>query len=160
MVLLVPGAANPPAKVILMERTSGPDVHAGQISFPGGKQEHDETLLDTALRETEEELGLRASAVTVIGPMTSLFIPASNFFVQPFLGFLPEVPEMAPSAAEVNRVLMPDLHLFSSGMEIQEGIFHSSKGFSVQAPYFRVEGVRIWGATAMMIAEMAALLEE
>ncbi|MEM8858851.1 MAG: CoA pyrophosphatase [Chloroflexota bacterium] len=91
-------------KVILLQRPSNMRNHAGQIAFPGGKQDEGETLEETALRETWEEIGILADQMTVVGRIDPLYIPPSNFFVHCFVGFIDHEPTFVPSEAEVAEI--------------------------------------------------------
>jgi len=143
--------------ILLMERTGGVGVHAGQISFPGGKQEEGESLEETALRETREELGFDPSLIQVAGPLSPLYIPPSNFLVHPFLGFMNELPLIHPNEAEVQGVIQVPLYQFFDESNMEVGEFFSSGGYKVRSPYFKVEHHKIWGATAMMLSEIVWL---
>lgn len=160
LVGLVPYPEDPAqAAVLLIERAHGPDVHAGQIAFPGGKQESGETLFRTALRESEEEIGVPASAWKAVGELSPLFIPPSRFLVHPFVFYMHSVPEFQPNSMEVNQVLIVPLSHLRSDDSKGHGRFHTAGGRIVEAPYFRWEEKRIWGATAMMLSELIALTE-
>jgi 8-oxo-dGTP pyrophosphatase MutT (NUDIX family) len=158
MALLFPDDETGEARLILMERTGGEDAHAGQISFPGGKIEpEDKSNLHTALRETREEIGVISESINILGALSSLYIPPSKFLVFPFLGVLKNIPEFTISEMEVSRIISPFLREFSNPENIKSGEFISARGYVVNAPYYEVEGVKIWGATAMMISELIAL---
>ncbi len=158
LALLVPDPINSIPRIVLIERSEGPVSHSGQISFPGGKREGDEDLLVTALREANEELGIQANQVSLLGGLTSLYIPPSNFLVHPFLAYMNEIPEFILSEAEVKRVLLLPLASFLDQGNISIEIFRNSNGTSVEAPTYRIDDVTIWGATAMMIAEISSLI--
>ncbi len=158
LALIVPDPINFIPRIVLIERSEGPVSHSGQISFPGGKREGDEDLLATALREANEELGIQANQVSLLGGLTSLYIPPSNFLVHPFLGYMNEIPEFVLSEAEVKRVLLLPVLSFLDQGNISTEIFKSSIGTSVEAPTYRIDNVTIWGATAMMIAEISSLI--
>ncbi|MBK9638807.1 MAG: CoA pyrophosphatase [Bacteroidetes bacterium] len=158
LALIVPDSINSTPRIILIERSDGPVSHSGQISFPGGKREGDEDLLATALREANEELGIQAEQVLLLGKLTSLYIPPSNFLVHPFLGYMKEVPEFILNETEVKSVLLLPLSAFLDHGNISIEVFKSSNGTSVNAPAYRVDNVTVWGATAMMIAEITALI--
>ena len=133
-------------------------VHAGQMAFPGGRMERiDENLTRTALRETQEEVGIRVSDVKVLGLLTELFIPPSNFYVQPVVGVLPYRPDFYPDPREVEAVVEVDLESL-----MDETIVGSNqlevRGILVDAPFYQIQGHRVWGATAMMISELLVVL--
>jgi 8-oxo-dGTP pyrophosphatase MutT (NUDIX family) len=147
-------------RLLLMERPDGPNPHGGQVSFPGGKREMDDvTLLDTALREMYEEVGVNPSGVTMIGQLSELYIPASNFLVHPFVGFVKTVPEFSPNPLEVKAVLTPDINTFLVE-ELPVFRFESRSFGWIDAPYFPFESYRIWGATAMIISELVYILKK
>lgn len=133
-------------------------VHAGQMAFPGGRMERfDENLTRTALREAQEEVGIRVSDVKVLGLLTELFIPPSNFFVQPVVGILPYRPDFYPDPREVEAIVEVDLDTL-----LDETIVGDSqievRGILVDAPFYQIQGHRVWGATAMMISELLMVL--
>ncbi|RYC70223.1 MULTISPECIES: NUDIX hydrolase [Spirosoma] len=133
-------------------------VHAGQMAFPGGRMERiDENLTRTALREAQEEIGIRVSDVKVLGLLTELFIPPSNFYVQPVVGILPHRPEFYPDPREVEAVVEVDLATL-----LDETIVGDSqievRGVLVDAPFYQIQGYRVWGATAMMISELLTVM--
>ncbi len=158
LALIVPDPINFVPRIVLIERSEGPVSHSGQISFPGGKREGDEDLLATALREANEELGIQADQVLLLGGLTSLYIPPSNFLVHPFLGYMNEIPDFILNETEVKRVLLLPVLSFLDHGNISVEIFKSSNGASVEAPTYRIDDVTIWGATAMMIAEISSLI--
>ncbi|MCK8494374.1 CoA pyrophosphatase [Spirosoma sp. RP8] len=133
-------------------------VHAGQMAFPGGRMERfDENLTRTALREAQEEVGIRVTDVKVLGLLTELFIPPSNFYVQPVVGMLPYRPDFYPDPREVEAVIQVDLETL-----LDETIVGDSqievRGVLVDAPFYEIQGHRVWGATAMMISELLMVM--
>jgi 8-oxo-dGTP pyrophosphatase MutT (NUDIX family) len=142
----------------LILRPAYDGVHSGQVAFPGGRYElSDENLLRTALREAQEEIGLRLTDVKILGTLTELFIPPSNFFVLPVTGCIPYRPDFFPDAREVEDVFEIGLDEISN-----KKIIGSSdiviRGEQVHAPHYEVQGYKIWGATAMMISELLSVL--
>jgi 8-oxo-dGTP pyrophosphatase MutT (NUDIX family) len=132
--------------------------HGGQISFPGGRREADETLLETALREAHEEVGVVPEEVEVLGPLTPLYIPPSNFCVHPFVGALSVTPVLYPQDAEVSAILrVPLVHLLTPATRRREP--WNLRGQEIEIPFLDVEGHKVWGATAMMLGELLALFD-
>jgi 8-oxo-dGTP pyrophosphatase MutT (NUDIX family) len=148
-------------QLLYIQRTSPPgDRHAGQISFPGGSAEStDKNAGATALRETEEEVGVPRSSITLLGALTPLYIPVSNFLVNPFVGFLPERPSFELQQTEVARVLELPFAEFLNHQTRKVGPRKLTNGMTLSdTPYWHVQGEEIWGATSMMTAELVALV--
>jgi len=159
MVLLYPVGGR--LRLLFIQRTSPKrDRHAGQISFPGGSVDpEDVSAAATALRELEEEVGVPRAAVEVLGALTPLYIPVSNFLVDPFVGYLPERPGFVLQEREVARILELLLADFLREGARQVGNRKLLSGLELpDVPYWLVDGEEIWGATAMMTAELVALL--
>lgn len=132
--------------------------HAGQISFPGGSREPFEPLQETALRECEEELGIARRDLDVLGPLTPIYIPPTNFHVMPYVAALKQRPRYTIDAREVAHVLeVPVPHLLHPDTR-QVGNW-DVRGTAYTIPYFDVEGHRVWGATAAILAELLAVFE-
>ena len=142
----------------LILRPAYDGVHSGQVAFPGGRYElTDENLIRTALREAQEEIGLRLTDVRILGCLTELFIPPSNFYVLPVIATMPYRPDFYPDAREVEDIFEIKLNEISDA-----GIIGSStlqiRGEEVLAPHYEVNGYKIWGATAMMISELLTVI--
>jgi 8-oxo-dGTP pyrophosphatase MutT (NUDIX family) len=158
LVLLYPQPDGTPAVTLTVRRDHLPD-HPGQISFPGGQREGNETLDATALREAEEEVALDPTTVTLLGPLTPLYIPPSNFCVHPHVGLVQRVPTLTPTDREVDRVLPAPLsHLLDPKTRVVEP--WTLHGTEVEVPYYEVEDHTVWGATAMMLAELLAVVRD
>ena len=145
----------------LIRRTTNPrDRHSGQVSFPGGRwEEHDEQLAHVALRETEEEIGIPAAQVELIGQLTDLYIPVSNFLVHPFVGILHGPPRFSPQPGEVESVLTPALTVFQTEQNRKTIDLTLPQGVTIKnVPYFDVDGHIVWGATAMIMNEFLELV--
>lgn len=144
----------------LIKRPSYPGAHSGQVSFPGGKVEPDDPdLVYTALREAEEEIGIDPGKVEVLGRLTDLYIPTSNFLVSPVLGFLAEKPRFVPEKREVERIIPTALSVVGQAQIRQRTYVSIGEGRQVETPYFALDGEVVWGATAMILSELLQLLE-
>ncbi len=149
--------------IVLIERNANDrDQHGGQISFPGGKAEpSDGTMLKTALREAEEEVGIAQQQVKILGGLTELYIPVSNFQVHPFLGYLDAAPTYKVQIEEVNEVLeVPLSHFSKQGTSLVTDIPINPQITLKNVPYFDLHGRILWGATAMMLNELLELLAD
>jgi len=136
-------------------------VHSGQVAFPGGKfEEKDPDLRGTALREAREEVGIEPDDVTVIGQLTDIYINPSNFLVSPFIGYVPEMPEFRPDAREVKSIIVTDLLALNEDAVKGVKTIEHSNGYKIKTPYYAIEGLTVWGATAMMISELTVVVQE
>jgi 8-oxo-dGTP pyrophosphatase MutT (NUDIX family) len=144
--------------LLLTVRRDNLKQHSGQISLPGGRREPGESLLETALREAHEEVGVVPDEVDVLGQLTPLYIPPSNFCVHPFVGTLPFTPTLYPQDAEVSAILrVPLAHLLSPAtLRREPWMLH---GNEIEVPFLDVEGHKVWGATAMMLGELLAIID-
>lgn len=132
--------------------------HGGQVSFPGGgKEAVDASLVQTALRETSEELGITTENVRVLGSMTSLYIASSQNMVKPFVGWIPSLPPLHPDAREVAKVLTIPLRTLLDPAT-RDTYAWRNNGHIMTVPSYRVAGVHIWGATAMMVSELIEVI--
>ena len=145
-------------RLLLTRRTELVLHHRGQISFPGGEQHPGESLEATALREAAEELGLDLGPVRVLGKLTPLFIPPSNYCIYPTVAFLPGAPDFKPQPDEVAEVIeVPVGHLAApESLRLETWTIGSR---TVNVPYYAYSACKIWGATAMVLAEFLALLD-
>ena len=146
--------------VPFIKRPEYPGVHSGQIAFPGGKWEpEDGDLSVTALREAEEEIGVYAEKVTLLGKLSDVYIPPSNFLVSPFIGFISEKPDFKPDPIEVERIInCPFPVLVDKEIRKLTQVVGSS-GSRFETPYFDIDNEVVWGATAMMLGEFTYLWE-
>ena len=143
-----------------MERADGDDIHSGQISFPGGKREMDDrSMEETALRETYEEVGIDPAEIKIIGKLSDLYIPVSNYLVHPFIALAAKLPATKLNPREAKRILIPPLDIFMLDQMPQDR-FKSKVGGWINAPYFPFESYKIWGATAMMISELVEIIKK
>ena len=143
----------------LILRNTYNGVHSNQISFPGGKMEDsDVDLKDTALRETVEELGVDKNLISVIRPISKVYIPPSNFIVQPFISIYNGKPFFNPDRKEVYSIINPSLEDLLK-LQIVQSII-SVKNKETIVPSYIIDNQIVWGATAMMINEFIDLFKE
>ncbi len=146
---------------VFIQRPKYNGVHSGQISFPGGRfEKEDGSLEHTALRETHEEIGIDPKQIEVIGKLTDLYIPPSNHLVSPFIGVMHQAPSFTPDPVEVEEVIPLALSDFFSKDCIHEMPIELADGSRLQTPCYLINGLVIWGATAMMISEFIQLILE
>ncbi len=147
--------------LLLILRNTYPGVHSNQIGFPGGKQEDtDKNLLHTALRETEEEVGVPPSQVTVVRELSQLYIPPSNFEVQPYIGLYHEARPFVVDTTEVAALVEVSLNQFMDESIVKQKIMTTSYASSIAVPAFILNGYTVWGATAMMLSEIKELFKQ
>jgi 8-oxo-dGTP pyrophosphatase MutT (NUDIX family) len=153
LILLYPTASD--YTVVFIKRTEYKGVHSGQVSFPGGKFEPaDETDDVTALRETKEEIGIDDAKIHLLGSLTKLYIPPSNFLVSPFIGYVDFIPAFNPDAREVESVIKTSLSsLLDAFTKVREKQIKTSEDLIISAPFIDVCGHHLWGATAMISSE-------
>jgi 8-oxo-dGTP pyrophosphatase MutT (NUDIX family) len=158
MALLYPGS-DQLARLLFILRNAYPGVHASQIGFPGGQEEsHDQDLLQTALRETEEEVGVPASSIKPIRALSKVYIPPSNFEVSPFIGLCTETPAFKKQDSEVADLIeVPLTDVLDDARRTQRRLT-TSYARDIEVPAFLFEGHIVWGATAMMLNEIKTLL--
>lgn len=158
LILIFPNNQKRPT-IVFMKRPDYSGHHSGQISFPGGKVEKiDNNIINTALRETEEEIGVDKNDVRVLGKLTSLYIPVSNFQVQPIVGIIDYTPSFTIDPAEVRYCLeCPLENLRSIQILYTKKIFNDKKHL---VPYFDINGEMVWGATSMILNEFIVLLRK
>ncbi len=146
--------------LVLIERTSlhEGDRHKGQISFPGGRhEESDGSMTETALREAEEEVGVDPEKVEIIGSLSDLYIPVSNFHVFPKVAFAKEAPSFVPQPSEVANILEVPFHLFQQPNALMHMDLRVSNGLILpNVPHFKVFDKVVWGATLLMLGELLA----
>lgn len=145
---------------MIIRRPSYEGVHSGQLALPGGKKdESDASPLHTALRETLEEVGLVVPEENVLGELSSLYIPPSNFLVHPFVAWLDAQPAFTPDPREVDSIIEVPLNVFlDPSIKTRKRIYIGANTF-VDAPTYVIGEDNLWGATAMMFSEMEAMLE-
>jgi 8-oxo-dGTP pyrophosphatase MutT (NUDIX family) len=145
--------------LVLMLRPEYPGVHSGQISLPGGKfEETDESLIFTALRESNEEIGIDPAQVQIIGQLTELYIPPSNFLVTPVVGYQTSRPDFRADPKEVAEIIEIQLDDLLDDRNRQMKKIQLRLGISLKVPSYCINGKIIWGATAMILSELKEIL--
>ena len=146
----------------LIQRTAYKGTHGGQISFPGGKQEAEESLKETALRETFEEIGVAPDKIQVLGEITQIYIPPSNFLVSPFIGFVDFEPVFIPEVKEVEEIIEVKISDLTDDSNIKQKKIKVGKYTEtpvlIDVPYFDLNHNTVWGATATILSEVRQML--
>ncbi len=141
--------------LILIKRASYNGVHSSQIAFPGGKPEHEDVdLMQTALRETHEEIGVHPNKIEIIRPFSEVYIPPSNYMVFPFMGISKVELDFRIQEEEVESVVELPLNVFLDDSIITHKTMTTSYANDIMVPGFLVDNNFIWGATAMMLSEL------
>ncbi|WP_235016339.1 CoA pyrophosphatase [Aquimarina sp. AU474] len=146
--------------IVLILRPQYEGVHSGQIALPGGKVEtYDRNYTETALRETYEEVGVHTKTVEVLKTLTKVYIPPSNFWVHPFLGFTENRPQFVPQEEEVAEVIEVSLNELLDDDNVVLKKLSTSYAENIEVPSFKLNGYTVWGATAMMLSELKMFLK-
>ncbi|MDC7993831.1 NUDIX hydrolase [Altibacter sp. HG106] len=160
MVLFYPGAKEETHMILILRKTYK-GVHSNQVGFPGGKVEPEDTSLeDTALRETEEEVGVPIASVEVVTALTDIYIPPSHYVVQPYLGITRKRPQFIAQEEEVEALIEVPVREFLDPEVLIEQQITTSYATNIQVPAFLLGGHVVWGATAMMLNEVRSLLHQ
>jgi 8-oxo-dGTP pyrophosphatase MutT (NUDIX family) len=143
----------------LIQRTTYNGKHSGQISFPGGKKEEEDIdFWATALRESQEEVGVNPAEVKLITALSSTYIPPSNFYVYPYLAYTHQRPDFVAQEGEVDHVIEVTLADLLGEKAIQNGPIKASYSTEVIVPMFVFGTYRVWGATAMILSEAREII--
>ena len=146
--------------LVLILRKTYRGVHSNQVGFPGGRVEaEDKNLKHTALRETEEEIGVPGKEITVIKRLTRLYIPPSDFWVYPYVGLYDATPIFIPQETEVEQVLEVALQDLLNEESLITKKLSTSYAEEIEVPAFFLSGHVVWGATAMMLSELKDMLK-
>ncbi|MFX0557651.1 NUDIX hydrolase [Maribacter sp. CXY002] len=160
MALFYPDVKNR-TKLLCILRKTYKGVHSNQVAFPGGKvEEVDIDLRQTALRETYEEVGVPPSEVTVLRKISKVYIPPSNFEVQPFIGLYKEPKPFTIQESEVASILEISLMDFIEDANVVTKKMTTSYALEIDVPAFKLNDYIVWGATAMMMSEIKTLLKQ
>ena len=143
--------------LVLTRRAGTLDQHAGQVSLPGGAVDGDETVEAAALREAREEIGLETTDLRIIGQLSALYIPVSNYALHPVVAVLDRRPALVPATAEVAHILEIPLDELRDPKQLRQGRRWRGDD-AITVPYFELQGERVWGATAMVLGELLHLM--
>jgi 8-oxo-dGTP pyrophosphatase MutT (NUDIX family) len=144
---------------LLTLRANYNGIHSAQISFPGGKYDNiDKSLINTALRETNEEVGVPINDISIFKQMTDVYIPPSDFLVTPFLGLLAYSPSFIKNH-EVEKTITVSLKELMNDATVSTVTLSTSYSKNMVVPCFKFENQTVWGATAMMLSEIKELLK-
>lgn len=158
LILLYP--KNGITHLVLIVRNIYEGIHSAQISFPGGKFElADQNYANTALRETQEEIGVAMDCVEILKEFTQLYIQPSNFMVHPFLGICNEELLFIPDPSEVSEIIELPLSLFLDDKIMVSVTLSTSYADNIEVPAFAIDQHIVWGATAMMLSELKEVLK-
>lgn len=147
--------------LLLILRNTYPGIHSNQVGLPGGKAEKtDKDLLFTALRETEEEVGVSPEKVEIVKPLSELYIPPSNFVVSPFVGLYKEKQEFIRQQEEVKALIEVSLADLMDERSLINEVLSTSYAKQMEVPAFKLAGYTVWGATAMMLSEIKDLFRQ
>ena len=146
----------------LIQRPAYEGSHSGQVSFPGGKKEiSDKSILFTAIRECWEEIGIELQEQQLLGKLTAVYIPVSNFHVEPFLFYYPEKPIFKPDQREVEAIITITLNELMDDSNVSTMEFVISPNVSMKnIPCFNIAEKQIWGATALILNELKIMLSK
>lgn len=147
--------------LVLILRKTYKGVHSAQIGLPGGRLEDtDKSIQDAAVRETFEEIGVPMQQIEVLKQLSELYIPPSNFYVQPFLGISHDTPVFIKEEKEVEAIIEVDLQHFLDDKCIITKTVSTSYSTDVEVPAFKLSNHIVWGATAMMLSEIKDMLKQ
>ncbi|MBT7881324.1 MAG: CoA pyrophosphatase [Flavobacteriaceae bacterium] len=157
LILLFPDSNN--IHFFLTQRTLSVEHHKGQISLPGGTCEKNEKTINTALRETEEEIGVDKNEVEIIGELTPFFTPTSGFIVHPFIGWCNRRPKTNKQTDEVHALFSASLSQLLND-QILELENWNLRGYEAKVPFYNFDGHKVWGVTAAILSEFKLILND
>lgn len=159
LAMFYPNTSNETHLALILRKTYN-GVHSAQIGFPGGKfEDEDKSLKHTAIRETWEEIGVPEHQIKIVKQMTEVYIPPSNFYVQPFIGITNETPKFIKQDDEVEDIVEVSLSHFLDENNVSNKLVATSYTAKIEVPAYELNGYVVWGATAMMLSEIKDILK-
>ena len=143
----------------LTKRTEDVEHHKGQISLPGGIRENKESLNETAVRETKEEVGIDPTEIIISGSLTPFFIPVTGYIVHPFIGWCKEKPSTKVHDVEVNQLFSVSINQLMDKKNLQTEEWNI-RGYDAIVPYYNFGECKVWGATAAILSEFKSILQD
>ena len=160
LVLLFPDENNI-LHFVLIKRPQYSGVHSNQYALPGGKKEGNEDKEETALRETQEEIGVQRDKIQIIGKLSEIYVPPSNFLIFPFIGYCSSIPLFIADQNEVDEIIEIQLdELFKNDVIkiTNKSIVHKGQKFNLSVPFLDLNGRDVWGATGAILNELKVIL--
>jgi 8-oxo-dGTP pyrophosphatase MutT (NUDIX family) len=157
LVLLYPLDGRP--HFVLTERTATVTHHRSQVSLPGGRREGTETLSDAALREAREELAVDPGSLGVLGFLSPIAVSVSGFLIHPVVAWTTSRPDFKADPGEVAHIIEVSLETLADPRASKRET-RSIEGIEREIPFFELHGHKVWGATAMALSELLAILED
>lgn len=146
-------------KLLFTLRSQSLKSHRGQISFPGGRCEPNESIQDAAIRETFEEIGLEHKHYYIFGKLTELYVQPSNSIIYPFVAYANKLPRFVRNPDEVEEIFLVDINNFFSP-HILKHFTNDFSGIPSEVPYFDIhKDVKLWGATAIILNELLEIIK-
>ena len=146
----------------LIERQEYEGTHSNQISFPGGKNESGETIKQTAIRETHEEVGVETLSVNILGELTQVYIPPSNYLIHPFVGYCDFAPNFKPNSREVKNIIEVNIkELYKKEVVKRKKMTFKKNGNNTNydVPFLDLNNKVVWGATSVILNEFRKLID-
>ena len=146
---------------VLIKRPQYSGVHSNQYALPGGKKEGNENKKETALRETQEEIGIKRDEIQIIGKLSEIYVPPSNFLIFPFIGYCSSTPLFTADQNEVDEIIKIQLdELFKNNVvkSTDKSIIHNGQRFNMSVPFLDLNGRDVWGATGAILNELKVIL--